>query len=181
MTNSQGSVDLGALYSAARQRITALVTADGVDLEAIVPSTPAWRVHDVVAHLAGVAADAIGGNMEGAPGEAWTAAQVARGRDRSLADLIADWEEFGPMLEGFLSSPAGVPASAAVIDVHTHEADVRHALGMSFEMPGDFLDWAMRRIATIPSLERRLDGLLTVLPKLDPATAKLVCNFVMLN
>ena len=42
-------------------------------------------------------------------------------------------------------------------------------------------DWAMRRIATIPSLERRLDGLLTVLPKLDPATAKLVCNFVMLN
>ena len=42
-------------------------------------------------------------------------------------------------------------------------------------------DWAMRRIVMVPSPEGRLDGLLTVLPKLDPATAKLVRNFVMLN
>lgn len=146
MTNSQASVDLGALYSAARQRITALVTVDGVDLKTIVPSTPAWRVRDVVAHLAGVTVDAIGGNMEGAPGEAWTAAQVARGRDRDLTDLLADWEKFGAMLAGLLSSPAGTPASAAVIDVHTHEADVRHALGLPFEMPSDFLGWSMKRV-----------------------------------
>ena len=42
-------------------------------------------------------------------------------------------------------------------------------------------DWAMRRIVMVPSPEGRLDGLLTVLPKLDPATATLVRNFVMLN
>ena len=42
-------------------------------------------------------------------------------------------------------------------------------------------DWAMRRIVMVPSPKGRLDGLLTVLPKLDPATAKLVRNFVMLN
>ena len=146
MTNSQASVDLGALYGAARQRITALVTADGVDLETIVPATPAWRVRDVVAHLAGVTADAIGGNMEGAPGEVWTAAQVARGRDRALTDLLEDWAKFGAMLEGFLSSPAGAPAAAAVIDVHSHEADIRHALGLSFEIPSTFLGWSMERL-----------------------------------
>ncbi len=138
MTNT----DFGALYSAARQRITSLVTTDGVDLETIVPATPAWRVRDVVAHVAGVAADATSGNMAGAPGEAWTEAQVARGRDRTPAEVIADWEKSGPMLEGLLSSPAGAAASAAVIDVHTHEADIRHALGLSLAIPADFLAWA---------------------------------------
>ena len=139
MTNT----DIGALYGAARQRITSLVTTDGVDLETIVPSTPAWRVRDVVAHLTGVTADAMSGNMDGAPGEAWTEAQVARGRDRSLDEILADWEKFGSMLEGFLSSPAGGPASAAVMDVHTHEADIRHALGMPIALPSDFLAWAI--------------------------------------
>ncbi|MEQ1874267.1 MAG: maleylpyruvate isomerase N-terminal domain-containing protein [Ilumatobacteraceae bacterium] len=146
MTNSTTTHDLGALYGAARQRITALVSANGIDLDTMVPSTPAWRVRDVVAHLAGVTADAIAGNMEGAPGEAWTAAQVARGRDRTLTEVLAEWAQFGPMLEGFLSSPAGAPASAAVIDVHTHEADVRHALGLSFDVPSEFLEWSMERL-----------------------------------
>lgn len=139
MTN----IDLGALYRGARERITALVTAQGVDLERNVPATPAWRVRDVVAHLSGVTADAIGGNMAGAPGEAWTDAQVTRGRDRELADLLADWAKFGGVMEAFLSSPDGAPASAAVMDVHSHEADVRHALGMPFSIPVDFLSWSM--------------------------------------
>ncbi len=143
MTNSNTNVDLGALYGAARQRITALVATDGIDLETIVPATPAWRVRDVVAHLAGVTADAIGGNMAGAPGEAWTEAQVARGRDRTLPELLADWEQFGAMLEGFLSSPAGAAASAAVIDVHTHEADLRHALGLPLAIPAEFGAWVV--------------------------------------
>jgi len=138
MTN----IDFGALYGAARQRITALVADEGVDLEAIVPSTPAWRVHDVVAHLAGITVDAMTGNMDGAPGEAWTAAQVNRGRDRSLPDLLADWAKYGETFEGFLSSPAGGAATAAVVDVHTHEADIRHALGLPFVVPGEFLGWA---------------------------------------
>ncbi len=143
MTNIGTNTDCGALYGAARKRITALVTKEGVDLEKIVPSTPLWRVRDVVAHLAGVTADAMGGNMDGAPGEAWTEAQVARGRDRAMADVLAEWDKFGAMLEGFLSSPAGAAASAAVMDVHTHEADLRHALGLKFELPSDFLQWAM--------------------------------------
>lgn len=137
------NTDLGALYRGARERITALVTAPGVDLERTVPATPAWRVRDVVAHLSGVTADAIGGNMAGAPGEAWTEAQVTRGRDREVSDLLADWAKFGSMLEGFLSSPSGAPAANAVMDVYSHEADMRHALGMPFSISADFLAWSM--------------------------------------
>jgi hypothetical protein len=88
----------------------------------------------------------MNGNLAGAPGEAWTAAQVARGRDRSLSDLLADWAKFGAMFEGFLSTPDGASASAAVIDVHTHEADLRHALGLPLVVPGDFLDWAVGQL-----------------------------------
>ena len=138
MTN----IDFGSLYGAARQRITAIVTAPDVDVETVVPSTPAWRVRDVVAHLAGISTDAMTGNMEGAPGEVWTAAQVERGRDRPLSDVLDDWVAYGEKFEEFLSSPAGSAATAAVVDAYTHEADIRHALGLPFEVPSDFLSWA---------------------------------------
>ena len=138
--------DIGAFYGAARKRLTALVTEDGVDLERMVPATPAWRVHDVIAHVTGVATDVINKNGAGAPGEAWTAAQVARGRDRTLGDLLIDWEKFGAQLQEFLSSPAGAPVANVVMDVHSHESDVRNAFGMPTELPSDFLAWSMGRI-----------------------------------
>lgn len=134
--------DLGALYANARRRIAALVGAEGVDPQLAVPATPGWSVHDVVAHLTGVAADAVSGNMDGAPGEAWTAAQVARGRGRSIADLLAEWDTCASGLEAVLSGPGGGMASAAVMDVHTHEADLRHALGLTLELPADMVSWA---------------------------------------
>ena len=142
MTN----IDFGALYMAARQRITTLVLADGVDLEMIVPATPAWRIRDVVAHLAGITSDAMTGNMDGAPGDVWTNAQVERGRGRPLSDVLADWATYGEEFEGFLSSPAGANATAAVMDVHAHEADIRHALGLPFELPDNFLSWASAQL-----------------------------------
>jgi uncharacterized protein (TIGR03083 family) len=144
------TIDRGTAYRAARERISALVTADGVDPDLVVPATPAWTVQCVVAHVSGIASDATTGNMEGAPGEAWTAAHIARGAGRSIAELVAEWEQTGPMIESFLSSPAGANASAAVMDIHTHEADVRHALGLPVDVPQDFLAWA------VPSLREGL-------------------------
>ena len=133
-------VDRGALYESARQRFAALVGA-GVDPDAAVPATPAWTVHDVVAHLAGIARDAMTGNMEGAPGEAWTAAQVARGLGVPIADLLAQWAIDAQGVAAFLSSPDGESVSAAVSDVHSHEADLRHALGLPVAVPAPFLSW----------------------------------------
>ena len=132
------AVDLGRLYAAARERITALV-ADA-DPTTPVPATPGWDVHDVVAHVRGVVEDGLGGNMAGAPGEAWTAAQIERGRGVPVAELVAAWAEQAPTFEGFLSSPAGAGVSAAVLDVLTHEYDLRAALGA----PGGLDDEAGR-------------------------------------
>ena len=134
------SYDLGASYRAARERISALLS--GTDTTQRVPATAGWAMHDVLAHLAGVTEDAATGNMTGAPGDAWTAAQVARGAGRADAELLATWAEHAPALEGLLSSPHGAAVSAAVMDVHCHEADLRHALGLAAELPADFLAWA---------------------------------------
>lgn len=135
-------VDLGASYRAARQRVSALVGTVDVDPAVSVPATPAWNVHDVVAHLAGIAVDARSGNMEGAPVDAWTAAQLVRGADRTIAELLGEWAQAAPMIEGFLTSPGGESASSAVMDIHTHEADLRHALGLPVAVPLAFLEWA---------------------------------------
>jgi len=136
------TIDLGGLYSAARERISALVTADGIDPDLKVPATPEWTVRDVLAHLSGIAADATSGNMAGAPGDEWTAAQVARGAGRTIGEMVAEWSQTGPMLAGFLSTPEGANASAAVMDVYTHEADLRHALGLPVAIPVNFLAWS---------------------------------------
>ena len=136
------TIDLGVLYGGARERIAGLVSAEGIDPDLIVPATPRWSVHDVVAHLSGIAADGTSGNMAGAPGDEWTAAQVARGAGKSIAELLAEWEQTGALMAGFLSSPAGANALAAVMDIHTHEADLRHALGLPVAVPSDFLEWA---------------------------------------
>lgn len=135
------TVDPGALYRASRERVTALVSGPGVDETLVVPATPEWTVHDVVAHLAGVCEDAVTGNMAGAPGDDWTAAQVERGRHTAVADLVERWSGNAASIEPFLSSPEGVAAVAGVIDVHTHEADLRNALGLPFDVPAEFLAW----------------------------------------
>lgn len=136
------SVDLGVLYRAARERISGLVTAPGIDGSLPVPATPDWTLHDVVAHVSGVAVDGTSGNMAGAPGDEWTAAQVARNIGRPIEEMVAEWGQVGPLMEGFLSSPSGTMASAAIMDIHTHEADLRHALGLPAAVPASFLDWA---------------------------------------
>lgn len=140
------SVDPGFAYRTCRERITALVTAPSVDESRPVPATPGWTVHDVVAHVAGVSHDAVNGNMAGAPGPAWTAAHVERGRSMSLSELLDMWAANSPMLEAVFSSPEGEPMLAGVIDVHTHEADLRNALGLPLDVPTDFVEWVAGRL-----------------------------------
>lgn len=137
------------MYRAARLRIVDLVTAapDGAgDVERRgrlpVPATPLWDVHDVVAHLSGIVDDVRAGNMEGVTTDPWTAAQVERARGRSVAEMVAGWNHGAPTIEGFLSSPDGASAYRAVLDIHTHEADLLNALGRTVALPAEFLGWA---------------------------------------
>ncbi len=138
------SVDLGELYAASRHRITDLVMSSPADAFGMpCPATPEWNVHDVVAHLRGITEDTRTGNLDGVATDPWTAAQVARHRDTSISELLAGWSQDAPLLESFLSSPAGGGAARAVIDVHTHEADLRSALGRVAPLPDEFARWAM--------------------------------------
>jgi uncharacterized protein (TIGR03083 family) len=133
------STDLGSMYRSARQRITVIVDDQVADVR--VAATPAWDVHDVIAHLAGIAEDAVTGNMEGVTTDPWTAAQVERAKGRPIADLLAQWDEHAPAVEAVLSSPEGAAVAAAVIDIHTHECDLLTALGRPISVPTDTLAW----------------------------------------
>ena len=118
----------GAAYAGVRQRINELV-ADVTDrVGDTVPACPEWRVGDLVAHVAGVVDDVLGGRLEGAGTDPWTAAQVESRRERPLADVLAEWNDQAQQLEGMLDS-FGPPGRQMVMDVVTHEHDLRGALG----------------------------------------------------
>lgn len=125
---SSGSTDFGAIYGETRQRIadlTAGLSPDELALEA--PATPGWSVRDIVCHLSGGAADFLSGNMEGAGGEAWTAAQVEARRDTAYEDVIGDWEKVAVQVEPAFAG--GPPQMGFLIaDIGEHEHDIRGAL-----------------------------------------------------
>jgi uncharacterized protein (TIGR03083 family) len=120
----------GPSYRELRVRVTAIVGDTNPELlEAPAPATPEWRVRDVVAHLAGVADDVVNGRMEGIASDEWTAAQVDKRRDLSIAELVADWEQWSPGFEQMLAAGPMEITGQALYDAVTHEHDIRHALG----------------------------------------------------
>lgn len=117
-------------YRATRQRLTELAaTLTDDDAATSVPACPGWTVKDVYAHLAGVCADSVAGNLEGVASDPWTARQVEARRDRSLVEVVAEWNDVAPALESFLATGKGFTVTMALVDVWTHEQDVRGALG----------------------------------------------------
>jgi uncharacterized protein (TIGR03083 family) len=121
-----------AAYRAAQARMIGLLTdLDGATAARIVPATPAWTVHDLVAHLAGVPVDVAAGRTPGRDLDAWTAAQVDARRDRTVPELVAEWRgawpRFAPLL-GFLADAEPLRASQVVFDTLSHEQDLRGAL-----------------------------------------------------
>ncbi|MBV9662372.1 MAG: maleylpyruvate isomerase family mycothiol-dependent enzyme [Actinobacteria bacterium] len=121
-------MDFGAIYAETRQRIAELTSGlsdEQLDTEA--PATPGWRVRDIVSHLTGGAADFITGNMEGAGGEAWTAAQVEARRATPHHDVIAEWEKVAAQIEPAFEG--GPPQMGFLIaDIGEHEHDIRGAI-----------------------------------------------------
>jgi uncharacterized protein (TIGR03083 family) len=122
---------IGDVYAAGRGRITELVSGLSSDAAATrVPTCPEWSVHDVIAHLAGVCADVLAGRIEGVATDPWTAAQVDARRGRPLAQVLAEWAEAAPQVEAMAEHFPGRVGSQWVLDVTTHEHDIRDALGV---------------------------------------------------
>jgi uncharacterized protein (TIGR03083 family) len=124
---SRDSRDIASLYRDARLRIAELTgRLRGEELAAPVPACPGWTVQDVVAHLVGVAEDAVAGRLRGPPSDAQTAEQVARYKGRPLAELLERWSQVARPFEQRIGTLAVRPP---LIDVVSHEHDIRGALG----------------------------------------------------
>jgi uncharacterized protein (TIGR03083 family) len=133
--------DLARLYRDTRERLTALVAGlDDRSLATPVPACPGWQVQDVVAHLAAIVEDALAGRLTGPPSDAETAVQVARYKGRPMTRTLTEWTAAAPQFEEVISAFDIPPA---VIDVASHEQDIRGALGL----PGARDTEAVRQMA----------------------------------
>jgi uncharacterized protein (TIGR03083 family) len=120
---------VGEAYAGVRRRLSELVRPLRPDeASTVVPACPEWTVHDVIAHLTGVVDDALSGRLDGVATTPWTAAQVEVRRQRSVAEILAEWEATAPTFESVLDV-VGPRGRQAVLDAATHEQDVRGALG----------------------------------------------------
>ena len=142
-------MDLASGHRDGQQRVVRLVRSLTPErLHLMVPLNPAWRVRDVVAHMAGVCEDLTSGNFpdisdpkqqpeQATVREAWTQAQVDRRRDVPIGELLDEWDRLARRWEAVLQhDPAGLAPAALVtasLDVGCHLHDLRHAVGE----PGD--------------------------------------------
>ena len=123
-------VDYAGMYHDLRARVFGVVLdADPVALDALAPAAPEWRVRDLVAHLSGVCADIVDGNLDGVTTDPWTAAQVDARRDREFPQLLEEWDEKGTLVEAVIRQFPDTPEwQTFVADAVTHEHDIRGAL-----------------------------------------------------
>jgi uncharacterized protein (TIGR03083 family) len=121
-------VDLGGIYRDSRERITAMLIEGGdAGAGTPVPACPGWRVRDVVAHLVGVIEDVFAGRLTGPPPAEQTAEEVERHRAETVDELLAAWAAVAPAFEDLLTQMQSWPG---MLDVLTHEQDIRAALGL---------------------------------------------------
>jgi uncharacterized protein (TIGR03083 family) len=143
--------DYSAAYRGARERIIELVRDAPPERQMMIaPATPEWRVHDIVAHLAGATSDVLAGRLDGVASDPWTAVQVEDRRNVPTADVLDEWDansvKIEPMVPDF-----GYAAGQIVLDVVTHEHDIRDAFAQPGARDTDAVhiatNWAAQRIA----------------------------------
>jgi uncharacterized protein (TIGR03083 family) len=119
--------DIATRYRFAQESFTALARTLPDDAwSTSVPCTPDWTVRDVLSHVSGITDDALAGRMDGAPGEAWSAAQIERNRSATVEELLERWVTQTPTFAEMIQS---IGEGRPPFDCHTHEHDVRHAVG----------------------------------------------------
>jgi uncharacterized protein (TIGR03083 family) len=115
-------------------------------LDRWVPACPQWSVREIVAHLAGAAADFVAGNFPGPdmPLECWTAIQVAKREGRSLEELLAEWDGLAAILADRLAE-GQAPEGPLINDIVTHEQDIRGAVAMPGGCDAPGYEYALAR------------------------------------
>lgn len=141
--------DIAAIYDDTRRNVTDYVRAlPDEDLARELPATPGWTVRDVISHLSGDVACILQGEFPeqffAAFGEPqgvtslneWTDEHVASRRDRSLDEVLAEWEtnssDLLEMMSGARPWPENIPSFAGTIiltDLAVHQQDIYGAFG----------------------------------------------------
>ena len=116
------------------------------EAEFVVPACPDWTVREVFAHQAGVAADVLGGRLDGVATDPWTERQVAERADRSLTEILDEWEADTPRLVEAMAPFGDDIDPRMVIDLWTHDHDVRGAVGRSGVRDDAIAAWVADRL-----------------------------------
>jgi hypothetical protein len=156
-----------------------------------IPATPAWSARELLAHLVGVAADVVDGNVGQYAQPSWTRSQVDSRRDQDLNQLLGEWIALVDPMCDLLTDPTahGLDESFSqlpLIDLLAHEHDLREAIGtFGFSDPMVWPAVEARRhavlslqhsMAGLPSLEVRTpDGVLWTIGD-GPAETQVVAD-----
>lgn len=124
-------MDVAEAYRTVRARLIDLA-AQLTDEQAAtaVPALPAWTVRQTYAHVTGVCAEVIAGELRGRATDEDTARQVGQRAQHTLAELTAEWEALAPKIDPLMSGPDGIRYGLMAADVWNHEQDIRGALGL---------------------------------------------------
>ena len=151
------------LYAEVRVRISDLVRDLPAERTATpVPGCPGWTVHDVVAHATGIVADVNAARLDGAASKAWTDAQVEARRGRPTGDVLDEWASEAATFEPRLDEAPKALSRTLLIDLVTHEHDIRGALRVPGGRAGEPYEIARKGFAVglAKTLEQRgLPGL----------------------
>jgi len=151
MSESPGIAELYRLAHASFAKFALTMSDD--DWRTPVPCTPEWTARDVLSHVSGIPDDAVAGRMEGAPGEAWTAAQIERNRDAGVDELFDRWNE---QVSGFADVIESTNERRPPFDLHSHEHDLRQALGRPGERSSLIVETAGFALASVAGVDVRL-------------------------
>jgi uncharacterized protein (TIGR03083 family) len=141
------ALDLGTAYIEIQDRMLASAASDSLGQS--VPACPAWSVRDVIGHVAGLAKDAVDGNLPPLDlVEMWrdegvatarddmTDQHVVRSRAMSYGDVVDEWrattKDLLPLLRGEEPFPGDPPFgidAVLVTDLWVHDTDIGGALG----------------------------------------------------
>lgn len=130
LDNAPNNQEMLQAYLDGAARLISLARAVGeADADTVVPATPAWTVRNVVAHLTSVAHISANRLSWGEDVQATIDREVAARADHTVEEITNEWEAlFVPLGQKFADRPSG----ALVVDVVTHEHDVRAALGTAY-------------------------------------------------
>lgn len=137
------------MYRSGRERQLQLGRSlDDEQAALVVAATPLWSVRDAFAHMAGVAADVLAGNLEGVATDPWTEAQVDARRDWPLGRILDELEELGPAMDDLVGAVGDAMDPRLFIDQWTHEQDIRGTVGVPGGSDAPVVEWGATLVVT---------------------------------